>query len=121
MSIEYYTSNKNKHLLVKSHGESDDIEVIGSYVREITNICKQQGYKRMLVDERNREYKLNEVLDLYKLAIFFNTLDISKLQIAVICQPQFLDQIRFLETTTNNHGINLKFFVDLDSAKRWLL
>ena len=121
MSIEYNTSNKKKHLHIQSHGESDDIEVIGSYVREITDICKQRGYKRMLVDERNREYKLREVLDLYKLANFFNTLDITKLQIAVICQPQFLDQIRFLETTTNNHGINLKFFVDLDSAKRWLL
>lgn len=121
MSIEYSTENKDKHLLVKCAGESDDIEVISNYAHDITNICKQQGYRRMLVDERNREYKLREVLDLYKLANFLKTLDISNLFIAIVCQPKFLDQVRFLETTVNNHGLNLKYFVDLDSAKRWLL
>ena len=55
MSIDYTTENKKEYLLVKSNGGSDDLAVISDYAREITDICKQQSYSAMLVDERDRE------------------------------------------------------------------
>ena len=121
MAIEYSTENKKKYFLVKSRGESDDLDEISRYAREIAELCKEQGQRNMLIDETHRQYILAEVLDLYKLANFFKTLDISSLRIAIICQPKYLEHIRFLETTANNRGMNLKFFLDPDSAKRWLL
>ena len=121
MSIDYTTRNKKKYLLVKSSGGSDDVAVISEYAREITSICKQQGYSAMLVDERNREYMLNEILDLYKLANFFRTLNVTDIRMAVICQPQYLEQIRYFEKTTHDRGMNIRFFLDRDSAKNWLL
>ena len=121
MSIDYTTENKKKYLLVTSNGGSDDLAVISDYAREITNICKQQSYSAMLVDERDREYMLNEVLDLYKLANFFRTLNVTDIRIAIICQPQYLEQIRYFEKTTHDRGMKIKFFLDPDSAKRWLL
>ena len=120
MSINYTTKHKKKYLLVKSNGGSDDLAVISKYVREITDICKQQGYTSMLVDEREREYLLNELLDLYKLANFFRTLNVTDIRMAIVCQPQYLEQIRYFEKTTHDRGMNIKFFLDPDSAKRWL-
>lgn len=121
MSIYYTTKNKKKYLLVKSNGGSDDLAVNSDYARDITDICKQQGYSAMLIDERDREYMLNEVLDLYKLANFFQTLNVSNIRMAIVCQPQYLEQSRYFEKTTHDHGMNIKFFLDPDSAKRWLL
>ena len=121
MSIDYTTKNKEKYLLVKSNGGSDDLAVNSDYARDITDICKQQGYSAMLIDERDREYMLNEVLDLYKLANFFQTLNVSNIRMAIVCQPQYLEQIRYFEKTTHDRGRNIKFFLDPDSAKRWLL
>ena len=121
MSIEYSTKNKDKYFLVNCSGESSELEVVSNYAREVSGLCKKQGYKRMLVDERKREYKLSEVLDLYKLANFFVTLDISSIRIAIVCQPRYIDHVRFFETTVNNRGMQIKYFVDPDGAKRWLL
>ena len=121
MSIDYTTENKKEYLLVKSNGGSDDLAVISDYAREITDICKQQSYTAMLVDERDSEYMLNEVLDLYKLANFFRTLNVTDIRMAIICQPQYLEQIRYFEKTTHDRGMKIKFFLDPDSAKRWLL
>ncbi len=121
MSIEYSTENKDKYLLILSHGESADLDVVSNYSREITECCKEQGYSNMLVDERDREYLLAEVLDLYKIANFFRSLDISDLRIAIICQEKYFEQVHFLEITAQNRGMNIKFFLDTDSAERWLL
>jgi len=121
MSIEYSIENKDNYLLIKSRGESADLDVVSNYSREITEHCRKQGYSNMLVDERNREYLLAEVLDLYKIANFFRSLEISDLRIAVICQEKYLEQVRFLEITAQNRGLNIKFFLNTDSAERWLL
>ena len=121
MSIEYSTENKEQYLLIRSHGKSANLDVVSNYSREIAECCKKQGYSNMLVDERDREYLLEEVLDLYKIANFFRTLDISDLRIAIICQEKYLEQVRFLEITAQNRGMNIKFFLDTDSAERWLL
>ncbi|NOY16136.1 MAG: hypothetical protein GXP23_04215 [Gammaproteobacteria bacterium] len=121
MSIKYSIENKKKYLFVKSHGKSNDLDEVSRYAREITELCKGQGHKNILIDETHRQYVLDEVLDLYKLATFFKTLDISSLRIAIICHPKYLEHIHFLETTANNRGMNIKFFLEFDSAKRWLL
>ncbi len=121
MGIAYKTEKRNKYFFVESHGQSDDLDEVSCYAQEITELCKQQGYKNMLIDETDRQYVLSEVLDLYKLGNFFKTLEISTIRIAIICQPQFLEHIRFLETTANNRGMTIKFFLNNDSAERWLL
>ena len=121
MGIDYTTRNKKKYLHVESNGGSDDLAVISEYVREITDICKQQGHSAMLVDERDREYMLNEVLDLYKLANFFRSLNVKDIRMAIVCQKQYLEQIRYFEKTAHDRGMNIRFFLDPDSAKSWLI
>jgi len=121
MGIKYSTENRKEYFFVKSHGESDDLDEVSRYTGEIAELCKKQGHSNMLVDETDRQYVLGEVLDLYKLANFFKTLDISSLRIAIICPPRYIEHIRFLETTANNRGMNIKFFLEPGSAKRWLL
>jgi len=93
MGIKYSTENKKKYFFVKSRGESNGLNEVSSYAREIAELCKEQGLSNVLVDETDRQYVLGEVLD----------------------------HIRFLETTANNRGMNLKFFIESNSAERWLL
>ncbi len=121
MGIEYSTENRKKYFFVESQGESDDLDEISRYAREITELCKQQGHSNMLIDETNRQYILGEVLDLYKLANFLKTLDITTLRIAIVCQTEYLEHIRFFETTANNLRMNIKFFLESNRAKQWLL
>jgi len=71
VSIKYSTENKKKYFFVKSHGESDGLDEVSSYAGEIAELSKKQGYSNMMVDETDRLYVLDEVLDLYKLANFF--------------------------------------------------
>ena len=121
MGIEYSTENRKKYFFVKSCGESDDLNEISRYAHEITDLCKQLGHSNILIDETNRQYILGEVLDLYKLANFLKTLDIATLNIAIVCLPEYLEQIRFFEMTANNHGMNIKFFLETNRAEQWLL
>lgn len=121
MGIEYSTENKKKYFFVKSRGESDDLDEVSRYAREITELCKKHSHSNILIDETNRQYILGEVLDLYKLANFLKTLDIATLRIAIVCQPEYLEHIRFFETTANNRGMNIKFFLESNRAKQWLL
>jgi len=121
MSITYNTEHKKNYFLVESHGKSDDLNEAGKFANEVSVLCKEQGYNNMLLDETDREYVLAEVLDLYKLANLLKTIDVSNLRVAIICQSIYLDHIRFLETMANNRGMNIKFFLDKDSAEHWLL
>lgn len=121
MGINYNTENKKYFFFVKSHGESDGLDEVSSYAREIAELCKKRGHCNMLIDETDRQYVLGEVLDLYKLANFFKTLDLSSLRIAIICPPKYIVHIRFLETAANNRGMNIKFFLESSSAEHWLL
>jgi hypothetical protein len=121
MTLKYKTKNRENYFLVTARGKTNSFEVITNYAREVTELCKEQGYRSMIIDERNREYKMEELLDQYKLANYFKTLSIAHVTVAIICKSQYIDKIHFVETTANNRGLNLKYFVDLDSAERWVL
>ena len=121
MTLKYKTESKDDYFLVTARGKNNNFEVISNYAREVTELCNQQGYNSMIIDERNREYDMEELLDQYKLAIYFKTLGVSHIRVAIICKPQYLEKIHFIETTANNRGLNLKYFVDLESAERWVL
>ena len=121
MSIEFSSEDQDGYLLITTHGESTDINVVHKLATDVFTRCKESGYSSILIDERDREYNLTEVLDQYKMANFLSSLDLSKLRIAFVCQEKYQEQIHFLEITSQNRGLAIKFFNDPDSAKRWLL
>lgn len=120
MTLKYRTESKDKYFLVTARGKNNNLKVISNYAREVTELCKQQGYQSMVIDERNREYNMEELLDQYKLANYFKTLGVSHIRVAIVCKPQYIDKVHFVETTANNRGIRLKYFVDIESAERWV-
>lgn len=121
MSLKYRTESKDSYFLVTTRGTNNSLDVISNYAREVTELCKQQGYRSMIIDERNREYKMEELLDQYKLANYFKTLGVSHVRVAIVCKPQYIDKVHFIETTANNRGVHLKYFVDINSAEKWVL
>ena len=121
MSIVFGSENKDGYLLITTHGESPEINSLIESATDVITCCKESGYSSILIDERDREYNLTEMLDQYKMANFLSSLDLSKLRIAFVCQEKYQEQIHFLEITAQNRGLAIKFFIDPDSAKRWLL
>lgn len=120
MTLKYRTESKDSYFLVTARGKNNSFEVISNYALEVTDLCKEQGHTSMVIDERNREYQMDELLDQYKLANYFKTLGVSHVRVAIICKPQYIEKVHFVETTANNRGVNLKYFVDLASAERWV-
>ncbi|MCK5359065.1 MAG: hypothetical protein KAJ95_00480 [Gammaproteobacteria bacterium] len=121
MALKYKTESKDSYFLVTARGKNNSFEVISNYAREVTELCVQQGFRALVIDERNREYNMEELLDQYKLANYFTTLGLARVRVAIVCKPQYIDKVHFVETTANNRGLNLRYFVDLDSAKTWVL
>lgn len=120
MALKFKTENKPDYFLVTSKGKNNDLSTISNYAAEVIKYCKESNHQSLIIDERNREYNLDELLDQYKLANYFKTLDLSNIRIAIICKPQYIEKINFIETTANNRGINLKYVLDLESAERWV-
>lgn len=54
------------------------------------------------------------------MANFLCSLGITDLKIAFVCQQKYQEQIHFLEAAVQNRGLTIRFFMDTDSAEKWL-
>lgn len=96
------------------------MDTVIQFAGEVVRCCKESEYSSILIDERDREYNLTSVIEQNKMANFLSSLGIANLRIAFVCQQKYQEQVHFLETAAQNRGLNIKFFVDPDSAEEWL-
>jgi len=120
VSIKFSTEDKEDFLLITTHGESTEAKVVLKYAGNVVKCCKKSKHSSILIDERDRKYYLTDVLDQNRMANFLSSMDIADLRIAFICQQKYQEQVHFLETAAQNRGLTIRFFIDLDSAEKWL-
>jgi len=120
MSIGFNIIKKDDYLLIKTHGEGHDIKAVINFADEVIKCCKESNYSSILLDERDREYNLTTVEDQSRMANFLCSLGITDLKIAFVCQQKYQEQIHFLEAAVQNRGLTIRFFMDTDSAEKWL-
>lgn len=110
----------NDHLHVRVEGE-DTVENSLDYWRRVFELCRQHDQKRVLVEEHLRGY-----LDSAK--TYAVARQIADMAAGMNVKIAFLDPHAghnisndFGETVTRNRGMNTRSFVDIESARAWLL
>ena len=119
MSIRYTTKAEGDWLEVVASGFDDSLAEVNAYGAAILAAAIQTGARRVLCNELGLTYKLN-TLDLYDSAKFIATAAPHIARVAIVCRPDFAEDIRFWENTVVNQGLSVKAFHDLAKARAWL-
>ena len=86
---------------------------------EIEKACRQHACNKVLV-EATVEARNVDTIDVFEAGT--TVADLSPRPILAFCfhgrEPDELTE--FFETVARNRGVNVEFFTDCDSAKRWL-
>jgi len=108
------------HIHIRIEGE-DSVETSVDYWRRVFDLCREHDQHRVLVEEHLRGY-LDSALT-YRVAR-----EISRMAEDLNVKLAFLDphpghniSNDFGETITRNRGMNTKSFLDMESARAWLL
>jgi len=122
MSYKVYFKFEPDYLYVQASGIRS-IENIISLAQDYINASEEKGYKRVLVDVRDMTGELQTV----------DSYDLGKeapdklggvhpwLKGAIVDLEKNRERYHFLETVLVNRGFHIRFFSNLDEAKRWLL
>jgi hypothetical protein len=97
-------------------GDVDDIAECLLRVLEASEECKCRG---IVVDERNREYRLDTV-GLLKLAERCSRHRARFRRFAFVCDARSLYDASFWETAAVNRGLNVRVFTSVDDALSWM-
>ncbi len=91
-------------------------------VRETLRVAETSGLKRFLADCTSLEGG-HSILDLYALvdSIAKDATGIDKEAVLLPSLPAAAEDVRFWETACFNRGLNVRVFVDRESAREWLL
>ncbi len=119
MSIRFTTKTEGDLLEVVASGFDDSLAEVNAYGGAIVAAAVQAGARRVLCNELELTYKLSTI-DLYDSAKFIATTAPHVARIAIVCRPDFAEDIRFWENTVVNQGLAMKGFHDLAQARAWL-
>ena len=119
MAIRYTLPRDGNMLLVTASGFDETLEEVQAYGMAIIQTCLDDGYTRVLCDERTREYRLG-TLDIYRAAEFVATYATQVVKVAIVCDQRFSADARFWEDVAINRGLTARFFKDITAARTWL-
>jgi hypothetical protein len=102
---------------VDSYGEVTEGDLLAS-MEEVLAIHKERGISRVFVDA-SRETSLPSTLPLHHFGSVLSQ-DAMVLKIAVSASAAVHDVLRFLETVTQNRGMQVKIFENREEALAWL-
>jgi hypothetical protein len=119
VSIQYSLSGEGDTLRVVASGFDDSREEVEAYGFAIIRTCLELGYRRVLCDESELEYRLS-TLDTYRAAVVMaeNAPDVAR--VAIVPNPRFVSDAHFWEDVAANRGLIVRIFRTLADAQRWL-
>ena len=108
------------------NGEIFEIFISGEYTMEslvtmkekINDMAVAEKVKKMLVDVRDTKADIG-YSETYLLAMMTPTY-FDKIPTAIVHSPEHSHLARFYEDLINKNGIPMKFFTDIDDARKWL-
>jgi hypothetical protein len=84
---------------------------------DVQAVLKPMNPKKLLADVRSLKIQ-RSIVDTYNRVRNYPPL--MRIKTAVLDIPDHADFQKFHETTANNAGIPMKFFMDIDEARAWL-
>ncbi|MFP4547517.1 MAG: hypothetical protein ACLFQM_05250 [Fidelibacterota bacterium] len=119
MAIEFTSNLEDGILYITSRGVDESFEDVRNYATSLILTAQGTNCRKLLIDERNLEYRLN-IMDTYKFAEYAvdNIPQITK--VAIVPDPECIDDAQFYENVVSTRGLRLRIFRDLESAKKWV-
>lgn len=119
MSIQYALSGEGDTLRVVASGFDDSREDVEAYGFAIIRACMEQGYRRVLCNESDLEYRLS-TLDTYRAAVTMAEHAPDVARVAIVPNPRFIADARFWEDVATTRGLTVRVFRTLTDAEQWL-
>ncbi|MBI5297190.1 MAG: hypothetical protein HY869_17065 [Chloroflexi bacterium] len=119
MAIHYSIKLEGDLLLVDAWGFDENLEEVQAYGQAIIQACLEGGCARVLCNESNLEYRLS-TFDIFQSAESIAARVHKPVKTAIVCNEKFITDAQFWETVAVNRGMTVRFFKDMDTARRWL-
>ena len=114
---------RDRYLLVTHPpGEAGDTEA-QDFAAELAEVCDRENIHRVLMDERQLTYTVDNIFDLMGLGdkLLEDLLVFRFHRLACVTSAEQLQTARDFESVARNRGMNYRAFENVDDAERWLL
>jgi hypothetical protein len=101
------------------HDGEVDWQEMNAARRDLNDQAKAQGLKRMLVDATSMSVLPSVTEQFEFISEHPVTLPLG-VRLAIVMRPQLLSGAQFSEQVSNNRGVSMRIFPDLESARNWL-
>lgn len=119
MAIHYTIKTEGDLLLVEAEGFDESLEDVQAYGQAIIQACLAADCSRVLCNETDLEYRLG-TFDIFQSAESIAAQIHKTVKVAIVCNERFTADAQFWETVAVNRGMTVRFFKDMDTARRWL-
>lgn len=119
MAINYKTHVEGDILHVTTSGFGESLEDVIAYGEAVIAEAKKHGCTRLLMDERNLDYRIDTV-DIYRLANYYTNTYHSAGKIAFVTSEENIEDAKFWETAVRNRGLLCRIFTLKEEAEAWL-
>jgi hypothetical protein len=119
MAIKYIAEIGENLLLITASGRDDNVRQVIDYGTAVIDLAIRHGATLILCDERNLEYRL-DTFDTFQTAKHIAELAPKVIRVAIVCDPEFLEDGKFWETVAVNRALQVRVDTDIDRAKAWL-
>jgi len=121
MTIRYKTEQKNKYLLVRAEGVTDDPEELVSYVDALLHESASRESDKFLLDHRDLRFEQQD-LGTYDLAVrCVDKLNQGHpLKVAMLTRTERMPYAKVYETIALTGQMRIKVFDRINMAVAWL-
>jgi hypothetical protein len=119
MAISFEHEIQDDLLVVNASGFDESLRDPMDYGMAVLTIALEHGCRGILCDERHLEYRLG-TLDLFDLAGAAAQHVPRTLLVALVPDASGIEDAKFYETVAVNRGVQVRAFIDIDEARRWL-
>lgn len=120
MAIEYQIKTTDAYLDVTAKGRGNNLVEVQSYAQAVIQAMQKSKSKCVLCDELELTHELQDI-DTYMLGKTVAEYAGHVEKVAIVVSPECVPKESFYELVTNNRGLYLQVFTDLEEARNWLI
>jgi hypothetical protein len=121
MAIHYSLEQRGEVLYFTGEGAEEGLEENRRILKMVVQACEEHNCRLVLLDDRRVQYTIS-IISLYELARSYKEVNIFRQisKVALVSDLQYKEDNDFFETTSQNRGLNLRVFYDIEQAEAWL-
>jgi len=119
MAYTFKAQKIDDYILVTASGTIDSVDDLATLSKSLRETAGRFNCRRFLVDER----AVVKNIDSHDLTVFADSRmdEPHRLRLAVICSPEDVSRLHWMETIQQNRSLSYKHFSTFEEAREWLL